>query len=765
MKCLRVWVITPDLHRRGGTERCLAEDLVRWRHRFAVRLYTMGGGTEVDLDGVEVVRLPKIPGPQLFRFVCWMAANHVLRWWHRRSGQAGDVVVSAGINCLDAEVIGVHMIFSTYWYRVRRQVFRDVMHPARGLRATHRILYTLLLRRLERRVYHGPATLWAVSQGDARELAERFERPPESVPAIPHGVDAEAFSPTHVVKLRDITRGELGVDDGRLILLVGNDEFTKGVDQAVASLAHLPEDVILAVAGQLDASHVARWAEAAGVGDRVLVWPHIPDVRRYYAAADVLIAPSRQDAFNLPVLEALACGLPAVVSARTGVAELLEHGRHALVADEPEDSENLAGLVRRILDDVDLRERLIREGRALAEECSWQNNAERTADLIEREATTPRILVLTPDPWEAGGVGRATRTLLRALTDLYGGERVGAIPVRKGDRHAELPGRLLDDGKFNGDSAHVPLVAQVLYAWRCVRRARHWRRRLVIVASHPHLAGVARMAARFAGCPYVVWAHGYEVWGRVHHRIRFGLRGADQVWAVSEYTACRLREQRLAASKQVRVLPHGLSPELRLEAGEPAERKTTVLSVGALEPATRYKGIDTLLYGWPAVLRRVPDARLLIVGDGSDRARLERIAAVIGVGNRVRFVGRVSDDALRHAYQQAAAFALPARCCLAPRPAGEGFGLVYLEAGAAGLPVVAGRAGAVPEVVEHERNGILVDPDQPTQVADAIVRLLIDEDLARKLGAEGRSRSQTIHSYERFRERVDEMVRELAGLV
>lgn len=773
MTRLPVCVVTPSLHRTGGTERCLTEQVARWRDRFDLRLCTMEIGYDVDLDDVAVLTVPRLPGPHVMRFGWWFVANHLARWCNWRDGTAGEIVVSPGINCLDADAVGVHMLFAVHWERVRQQVVRDLLRPRRFPRTAHRIVYWWLIRVLERRIYRGPATVWAVSGEDARELTRRFERPPRSVRAIPHGVDVGAFSPEGVCDVQELVRANLGVQDSRVVLLLANDAYMKGVDVGVKSLRYLPADVVLAVAGKVDAAQVTDWADAAGVGDRVLVWPHVPYVERYYAAADLLIAPSREDAFNLPVLEALACGLPAVVSARAGVADLLDDGRHALLLHDPEDPGELARVVRRVFDDGGLREHLGQEGRALAESKSWDKNAERTADLIEREATTPRVLVLATDPLEAGGVGRASRTLLRALTELYGDERVGVLPVWGGDGKHDLPGWRLYPG-WHG-SGRVPVHRQITFALRAVRLARRWRRRLVVIAAHPHLAPVARLAAMVAGCRYAVWAHGYEVWGPVRRRIRAGLRGADTVWAVSEFTATQLREGKLAAADRISVLPHALPSELAapLVADRPGAdghdsestaMNSTVLTVARLTRPNAYKGVDTLLKAWPAVCERVPDAHLVVIGDGDDRGRLEVLANRLGVAGSVEFTGQATDGELAAAYGRAEVFALPGRARTGVNAGGEGFGLVFLEAAAAGLPVVAGRAGGAAEAVRDGQTGLLVDPYDPEAIAQAVVGLLEDRDRAAAMGEAGRRWVGEAFSLERFRARIDEEIRELAGL-
>jgi phosphatidylinositol alpha-1,6-mannosyltransferase len=185
-----------------------------------------------------------------------------------------------------------------------------------------------------------------------------------------------------------------------------------------------------------------------------------------------------------------------------------------------------------------------------------------------------------------------------------------------------------------------------------------------------------------------------------------------------------------------------------------------VLTVARLTPENRYKGVDTLLYAWPRVRERI-EATLLVVGGGPDLPRLRRVAELLDLDGSVRFAGRLSDDELAASYATARVFAMPARHRLSPRPQGEGFGLVYVEAGAAGLPVVAGRGGGAEDAVERDGSGLLVDAADPRSVAEAIVRLLSDRSLARRMGARGSALAGDRFSYEAFRAHVAEIVDDL----
>lgn len=150
------------------------------------------------------------------------------------------------------------------------------------------------------------------------------------------------------------------------------------------------------------------------------------------------------------------------------------------------------------------------------------------------------------------------------------------------------------------------------------------------------------------------------------------------------------------------------------------------------------KGHDTLIRALPAVLRQLPDLRLLVVGDGPDGGRLRELARGLGLAQRVLFAGSVPWPELAGHYAAGDVFAMPCRT----RGSGldvEGLGMVFLEAAASGLPVVAGASGGAPETVQRGRTGLVVDGRDVAAVADATSSLLTDRERAAQWGANGRA--------------------------
>jgi len=240
---------------------------------------------------------------------------------------------------------------------------------------------------LERRIYRNPRVrLAAVSQIVANKLLNHFQR--ADVAVIPNGVDTARFFPAARLARSSRARNSFGFEDTDFVLLlIGNDWKNKGLDQllmAMVLLRGLPFRLL--VVGNDDPRPYYSLIRESGLGDRVGFQPTSPDVLSFYAAADAYVGPSREDAFGLPVLEAMACGLPVIASARAGVSEMIEDGRNGLILRQPENPEELATLLRRLFQDRALQQDLGEAAALTAKEFSWEANTAKTLDFLNETA-------------------------------------------------------------------------------------------------------------------------------------------------------------------------------------------------------------------------------------------------------------------------------------------------------------------------------------------------------------------------------------------
>jgi glycosyltransferase involved in cell wall biosynthesis len=208
------------------------------------------------------------------------------------------------------------------------------------------------------------------------------------------------------------------------------------------------------------------------------------------------------------------------------------------------------------------------------------------------------------------------------------------------------------------------------------------------------------------------------------------VRRSTRILATSRHSASRVAADYDVPRERIAVVPEPIDlARWRVTLNAAAERpreERSILCVAHLYPR---KDVATLL---KAVTRLPNDVRLRVVGIGPERARLEQLSRDLGLGGRVAFLGHVAFQSLAAEYRNADVFCLPSRQ--------EGFGIVFLEAMAASLPIVAARAAAVPEIVTDGECGLLVPPGDAEALAFALDRLLDDPDERRRLGSAGGGR-------------------------
>ncbi|MBB5082579.1 glycosyltransferase family 4 protein [Nonomuraea endophytica] len=270
--------------------------------------------------------------------------------------------------------------------------------------------------------------------------------------------------------------------------------------------------------------------------------------------------------------------------------------------------------------------------------------------------------------------------------------------------------------------------------------------------------GLLAPRLRAAGARRVVMlTHGHEASWASTPPLRAVLRRigahADVVTYLGEYTRARLAGV-VPAAKLVRLAP-GVDTAA-FHPGVPPAGAFGGPVVVCVSRLVRRKGQDQLIKAWPRVLRAVPDAVLLLVGDGPDRRRLERLAART---RSVVFAGAVPGESLPGYYAAGDVFAMPCRTRLRGADV-EGLGIVFLEASATGLPVVAGASGGAPDAVRQGETGLVVDGGSAGAVAQALVELLEDRERARKMGALGREWITSAWSWELVARRFHDILSE-----
>jgi glycosyltransferase involved in cell wall biosynthesis len=345
---------------------------------------------------------------------------------------------------------------------------------------------------------------------------------------------------------------------------------------------------------------------------------------------------------------------------------------------------------------------------------------------------------LAPSRGFGGGIERVAD----AVTDVWHG------PVERLDLYRR--GR--DPAPRGNPRAKARFTASALAA--AVRHRWDW-----VLCLHIGFLSVALAAGRLYRGRVALMANGTEVWAPMSPPARRLAQMCERHIAISHFTADVLARRARIGRGQISVVPLPIAPALsRWAVSQPTRRQESrhpvVVTVSRLAPEHRYKGHFAVAEAWPAVLARHPNARWVVIGDGADRRALEVRCRALGLEASVSILGRVTDAQLARAYSHAAVFALPSvsDADVVP-PIGEGFGLVYAEAGAFGVPSIAStRGGGALDFVEDGITGCTVEPGDSDQLAAAINELLKHPGLRARLGGNARSLALERHLSEHFAE-------------
>jgi len=402
---LQIVAVSPFLDRRHGTERCIIEQIERlsskygWGiHLFSQHVENVNGLLTEDPKStgrgfIRWYRISDIPGPHLLKFLWWFFANRARRKSAlKRLEERSLLVYSPGINCLDAGAITVHIVFHEFYARVRDELALLKVPVSRWPVTLHRKLYYKLIMALERRIYTNPRVrLAAVSKLVSAQLEKHFGRTDSVV--IPNAVDTVIFNSQARVARRSVSRQSLELQESDfVVLLIGNDWKKKGLDQLLRALAIIEIPVQLLVVGTNDPGLYRPVLRQLRLDHRVRFLAPSADVLSFYSAADAYVAPSLEDAFGLPILEAMACGLPVIASVQAGASENVLDGATGYLLRDPRNHVELAGLIRRLAGDRSAAQKL---GTAAAQyvqaSVSWDQNALATREFLGKVLASRQI--------------------------------------------------------------------------------------------------------------------------------------------------------------------------------------------------------------------------------------------------------------------------------------------------------------------------------------------------------------------------------------
>lgn len=360
-----------------------------------------------------------------------------------------------------------------------------------------------------------------------------------------------------------------------------------------------------------------------------------------------------------------------------------------------------------------------------------------------------RILLLVTDAFGGqGGIAKFNRDLANALAAQNTVAAVVVVP-RKID--AEVP-QILGKVAFVSEAAGSKMrFARTLLS---VLRRESFD---LVICGHINLLPLAYLAKAASSSKLLLIIHGIDAWHPTRRRlVNFLARKVDMFVSVSELTKQRFLSWTGLSDRQGCVLPNCFARELfgpgpknpSLLDRYRLTGRAVLMTCGRLAANERYKGVDEMLEILPELSVAVPNVAYLIVGDGDDRLRLEQKAAALNLDGRVVFAGFIPEAEKADHYRLADAYVMPGR--------GEGFGIVYLEALACGIPTVGSKLDGSAEALRGGLLGILVDPNDRCEIKRGVMEALSRP----KHVPEGLD----FFSYENYRQRVGDLLHRLEDM-
>jgi UDP-glucose:(heptosyl)LPS alpha-1,3-glucosyltransferase len=369
---VRIAFIVHDYHRSGGHSRYVAELATRFAKQHEVHVFA----NRIECTGSESIQFHRVPAWRANALTTVLSFILPVTF---QIGRGFDIIHSQGFCGLRGNIFTGH-ICNRAWHLALQKLeggpsFRESVFNAVG---------TTLEYALYR--FWPNCEVIAISQRVSADLV-RYYHCPSPIRVIYHGVDLELFSPDNRLRWRTGIRAELGIADSDMLFLYVGD-LRKGAARCIQALRDVPCARLLLVSRSRTGEY-ARVANENGVSNRVLFSAPTNQIEKMYAAADAFLLPTPYDAFAMVVTEAMACGLPVVVSREAGASELIQHGTNGLLLDDAASVAELAQHMRSLQADRRWAAELGCAARKTVQPMSWDAVAEQTMLVYQELLSNP----------------------------------------------------------------------------------------------------------------------------------------------------------------------------------------------------------------------------------------------------------------------------------------------------------------------------------------------------------------------------------------
>lgn len=362
-----------------------------------------------------------------------------------------------------------------------------------------------------------------------------------------------------------------------------------------------------------------------------------------------------------------------------------------------------------------------------------------------------RILVLLTDLFDAvGGIQSFNRSLSKALNDIGATNSWEVkILVLNQDKSNDFCKRY-----FSKDIVECKGFGKnkILFATQAIRETVSVDS---VIFGHVNLIPLALIFNIFKkDIKQYLCVFGIEVYRKLNLLQQNGLKKIDKILSICEYTKNEMSKYSLVDENKFFIFPCTLDPLFLQECNGKADEclretqsKKLILIVSQLNKMDRYKKIDMIIEAMSLVFEEDNNSMFVIVGEGDDRSRLENLVSKMGLGDRVRFTGAVSNKELIEYYKACDIF-------VSFNP-----GIVFLEAMFFGKPCIGVRQGQAVEIINEGKTGLLYKPDDVNDLSKCILNLLKDENQRRELGKNSKQFYEEKFSFDRFRDRLESVLK------
>jgi len=333
--------------------------------------------------------VPAVTHPKFLAYISFLVSSTIilaaLSLFRKRDF---DIIHSAGCCCaFSTDVITFHFC-EREGLRLEEANIIEIPHKSvlQKLKALDHRIYRRLAAFVEGLIFarNSPEARIVVSQSMKKEFVRHYGDAAESIIVIPNGVDLKMFNPANRGSSISIRiRQKHGISRSDLVLMFAGDDWErKGVPYIIEALSLLLRpDVKLLIVGSDDKKLYGQLAELKGVRERIIFVPHSSNLWEYYAASDVFVFPTIYEPFGLVIVEAMASGLPVIISRVAGAADVIIDGVNGLLLREPSDVGDLAAKIELLLSDAELRKTMGERAREAVEGLSWDWVAQKTIDV------------------------------------------------------------------------------------------------------------------------------------------------------------------------------------------------------------------------------------------------------------------------------------------------------------------------------------------------------------------------------------------------